>query len=170
MPTDTIYGLVAKASDKEAVSRLYELKSRQAKPGTLIAASIDQLTSLGLKRRYLKAVEQFWPGPLSVIIPKSDSKLDYLTQGLPDIAVRIPYDEFVTGVLSRSGPLITTSANLPGQPESETIDQARRYFSDKVDAYIDGGNLKGRQPSTIIRVIDDAIEIIRQGAMDVPKS
>jgi L-threonylcarbamoyladenylate synthase len=67
--TDTIYGVVACATDPEAVDRLYRVKSRENKPGTIIAASIDQLVELGLKRRYLTAVEQWWPGALSVIIP-----------------------------------------------------------------------------------------------------
>ena len=58
VPTDTIYGLAARATDESAVARLYHLKSREQKPGTVIAANIDQLTVLGVKRRYLKAVEQ----------------------------------------------------------------------------------------------------------------
>lgn len=166
--TDTVYGLLARAADTAAVERLYSLKQRQAKPGTLMAHDITQLVELGLTRRYLKAVEQFWPGPISVIVPCGQAQLAYLTQGLPDIAVRIPREETIAAVLARTGPLISTSANLPGRPPAETIGQARDYFGDQVDAYFDAGPLTDRLPSTIIRVIDDAIEVVRQGGTIIP--
>lgn len=164
LPTDTVYGLVARAVDKPAVERLYSLKDRVNKPGTIIAADIEQLVSLGITRRYLKAVEQYWPGPVSVIIPVSNSKLSYLTSGTHSLAVRLPDDKPLLVLLKQTGPLMTTSANLPGQPVAVTIEQAKAYFNNKVDAYIDAGVLIDRQPSTIIRVIDDAIEVLRQGA------
>lgn len=167
MPTDTVYGLVARASDEAAVSNLYGLKDRHAKPGTLIGGSIDQLSDLGLTRRYLKAVEQYWPGEVSVIIPCSNPELHYLTQGLDSLAVRIPDDPLVQAVLSLSGPLMTSSANLPAQPPAETIEQAKSYFGSRVEYYFDGGSLKGREPSTVIRVLDDAIEVVRQGAVKI---
>src|SRR5947209_18720870 len=92
IPTDTVYGLVARAADEAAVARLYNLKKRENKPGTLIAASIDHLEQLGLKRRYLKAVEQYWPGAISEIIPCSDPALRYLHQGKMSLATRLPDD------------------------------------------------------------------------------
>lgn len=167
MPTDTVYGVVGRAKDQQAVERLYALKRRHAKPGTLLVADIQQLVDLGLKRRYLKAVEQFWPGAVSVVVPVGDPKLDYLTQGLPDLAVRIPDDDNVREVLKLTGPLITSSANEPGEPPAETLTQAKHYFDDRVDAYFDGGDLKGRLPSTVIRVVDDAVEVLRQGSVDI---
>lgn len=167
VPTDTVYGVVARAQDMAAVQRLYDLKSRENKPGTLVAASIDQLVELGLKRRYLTAVEQFWPGAVSVIIPCSDPALAYLHQGKMSLAVRIPEDKKFLSVLKDTGPLITSSANLPGQDPAESIEQAKNYFGNKVDYYQDGGSLKGRQPSTLIRIVDDAIEVLRRGAVEV---
>ncbi len=163
--TDTVYGLVARAVDNDAVNRLYSLKNRRAKPGTLLAANIDQLVQLGLKRRYLRAVEQFWPGAVSVVIPAGNPALFYLTQGLPDLAVRIPDNQFVLSILRSSGPLMSSSANLPGEKPAETIQQAYDYFGNRVDAYFDAGNLAGRAPSTVIRVVDDAIEVLRQGGV-----
>jgi tRNA threonylcarbamoyl adenosine modification protein (Sua5/YciO/YrdC/YwlC family) len=150
-----------------AVQRLYNLKSRENKPGTLVAASIDQLVELGLKRRYLTAVEQFWPGAVSVIIPCSDPALAYLHQGKMSLAVRIPEDKKFLSILKDTGPLITSSANLPDQDPAETVEQAQNYFGDKVDYYQDGGSLKGRQPSTLIRIVDDAIEVLRSGTVEV---
>lgn len=170
LPTDTIYGLVARAGDETAVTRLYQLKRREQKPGTLIAANIEQLESLGLKHRYLKAVEQFWPGALSVIIPCSDPRLAYLHAGKYSLAVRIPEPEALHRLLTATGPLLTSSANQPGQTPAATIADARHYFGSEVDFYIDGGDLSHHEPSTIIRILDDAIEVIREGAVKIDEN
>jgi L-threonylcarbamoyladenylate synthase len=146
---------------------LYELKSRDKKPGTVIAASIEQLVELGIKRRYLTAVEHFWPGAISVEIPHS---IGYLSQGTRRQAFRIPDDDDLLSLLHETGPLQTTSANLPGESPAVTVGEAEAYFGNKVDFYIDGGNLSEREPSTIIRIVDDAIEIIREGAVKLDES
>lgn len=166
LPSDTVYGVMARASDTAAVRRLYELKKREHKPGTLIAATIDQLTTLGIKRRYLTAVERFWPGSVSVVIP-CGPELEYLHQGIQSLAVRIPDDPALHALLLQTGPLLTSSANEPGNPVANTIAEARAYFGDQVDFYLDGGNLTGRPPSTIIRIVDDAIEVLREGAVKI---
>lgn len=163
LPTDTLYGLVCRAADQKAVARLYALKSRERKPGTIIAANIDQLVELGIKRRYLTAVEQFWPGPVSVVLPCSPN-LEYLHQGVLSLAVRIPANGQFQEFLQKTGPLLTSSANQPGVSPAATIVEAKTYFDDEADFYVDGGDLSGHQPSTVLRIVDDAIEILRQGA------
>lgn len=170
IPTDTVYGLAARADDAAAVEKLYGLKGRDKKPGTLVAADLQQLEKLGLKHRYLKAVEDFWPGAISIIIPCGDPALAYLHRGKMSLAVRIPADKDLLKLLKNTGPLLTSSANHPGEPPAENVGQARKYFADSVDFYADGGDLSGRQPSTIIRVVDDAIEIIRQGAVKIDET
>jgi L-threonylcarbamoyladenylate synthase len=167
IPTDTVYGIAARASDQTAVARLYKLKKRDDKPGTLIAASIRQLEDLGLKHRYLKAVEQFWPGAVSVVIPASSPELAYLHRGKMSLAVRIPDDKKLRAILKKTGPLLTTSANHPGEPTAITIKQAKDYFGEQVDFYSDGGELSRRKPSTIIRIVDDAIEVLRPGGVKI---
>jgi len=166
LPTDTIYGIVCRASDERAVKRLYALKHREHKPGTVIAASIEQLVGLGLKPRYLKAVEQFWPGPVSVIIP-CGAELEYLHLGKLSLAVRIPKDAALQKLLKKTGPLLTSSANVTKEPPATVIKEAQAYFDGQVDFYVDGGDLSGNEPSTIIRIIDDAIEVIREGAVTI---
>ena len=167
IPTDTVYGVVARAEDRQAVERLYALKHREGKPGTLIAANLEQLEQLGLKHRYLTAVENFWPGALSVIIPCADPNLAYLHQGKMSLAVRIPNKPDLYELLLKSGPLLTSSANHPSEPPATTIKEAQDYFGDEVDDYCDGGDFSDHAPSTIIRIVDDAIEIIRQGAVKI---
>lgn len=167
VPTDTVYGLVACADNQSAVERLYALKSRDHKPGTLIAASVEQLVALGVKARYLKAVEHFWPGAVSV---ETWHHIDYLTMSTGRQAIRIPdYDDLLE-LLRQTGPLQTTSANEPGKLVATNLAEAQAYFGDSVDFYVDGGDLSGRPPSTIIQVVDDAIEVIREGAVKIDES
>jgi L-threonylcarbamoyladenylate synthase len=169
IPTDTVYGVVARAVDPEAVARLYTLKKREAKPGTIIAASINQLAELGIKLRYLTAVQQFWPGAVSVVIPCGED-LAYLHGGLRSLAVRIPADLQLRAFLEQTGPLLTSSANHPSEPPANTVAEANGYFGEEVDFYVDGGDLSGREPSTVIRMVDDAIEVLREGAVKINES
>jgi L-threonylcarbamoyladenylate synthase len=224
IPTDTVYGLICVATNTQAVDKLYALKSREHKPGTVIAAHIDQLVSLGLKYRYLKAAEQYWPAPISVVVPSGDPQTNYLRMGLPALAVRISAAKTLNKLINIVGPLLTSSANLAGQLPANTIKEAQNYFGDVslashldvaqgsneqrtsrtqkygeraaqvadtamrqkhgevpgsagqqgnavqskgVDFYVDGGDLSGREPSTIIRVVDDAVEVLRPGAVKI---
>src|SRR5690606_23553234 len=114
IPTDTVFGLVCSAYNLEAVNKLYALKKREHKPGTLIATNIDQLVELGIKKRYLTAVERFWPNPISVVIP-TGFQLGYLDLGKMSLAVRIPKNGTLHKLLLKTGPLLTTSANMPGE-------------------------------------------------------
>lgn len=167
LPTDTVYGLVCTADNRQAVKQLYKLKSRDKKPGTVIAASIDQLVKLGIRRAYLKAVEQFWPGAISVVVPSSDAATSHIRLGQSSIAVRIPKDKNLIALLAKTGPLLTTSANEPNQPPTATIQEAEMTFRSDVDFYVDGGDLSKREPSTVIRVVDDTVEVLRQGAVKI---
>ncbi len=166
LPTDTVYGLVCRAADQSPVQRLYELKNRENKPGTVVAANVDQLVELGVKARYLKAVEQFWPNAISIEIPL-DPNLSYLHQQTFRQAFRIPNDVALTALLEQTGPLLTSSANLPGEPPANNIDEAQKYFGGLIDFYVDGGDLSGRLPSTLIRIVDDAVEVLREGAVRI---
>lgn len=163
IPTDTVYGLAASAANEAAVTRFYSLKNREKKPGTLIAASIAQLETLGITKESLSLAVPYWPGSLSVVLPYADRA--YLTQGVGSLAIRVVADPSVQELLVSTGPLITSSANLPGQPESKTIQEAWEYFGDNVDFYVDGGNRSGRTASTIVNVTTNGLEILRQGAV-----
>lgn len=166
MPTDTVYGLVTRAADREAVARFYALKKRDLKPGTVIGASVAQLIELGVSEQHLRRVEQWWPNPLSVICAASP-ELAYLHLGLGSLAVRIPDNVQLRRLLEATGPLVTTSANRPGEPEAANLIEAQEYFQDDVDFYVDGGDLSGHAASTIVRVTDNGLEVIRQGAVDI---
>ena len=163
IPTDTVYGLAANATNEAAVTRLYRLKNRERKPGTLIAASVAQLEILGINQDSLSLASPYWPGPLSVVLPYTDRA--YLTQGVGSLAIRVVADPQVRTLLSKTGPLITSSANQPGEPESKNIQEAMDYFGDTVDFYVDGGDRSGRLASTIVKITSDGLEVLRQGAI-----
>lgn len=165
IPTDTVYGLVCCAANEQAVARLYGLKDRSAKPGTVIAASVEQLVELGIKARYLKPVADYWPNPISIVIPSFELKFIHL--GVGSIAVRIPKHSQLQILLEKVGPLLTTSANNPGEPEATNIHEAISYFGESADFYLDGGDLSNRKSSTVIRIVDDAVEVLREGAIKV---
>jgi tRNA threonylcarbamoyl adenosine modification protein (Sua5/YciO/YrdC/YwlC family) len=166
MPTDTVYGLVARAANPDAVKRFYALKHREHKPGTVVAATVNQLVELGVPEEYLRRVAQWWPNPLSVEMSLGKD-LTYLHQDTGRQAFRVVADERLRSILEQTGPLVTTSANQPGEPGATNLSEAEDYFKGAVDFYVDGGDLSGRAPSTIIRVVADDIEVIRQGAVEI---
>lgn len=168
LPTDTIYGIVAPAGNKDAVLRLYEIKKRDGKPGTVVAAKQAQLIELGLDPRVIDKAAHLWPNPISIVVP-TNAELDYLDQGLGDVAVRIPADRTVRDFLEKVGPLLTSSANHPGEEPSRNVERARAYFGDQVDFYVDGGERRG-QASTVVRYRDGRFETIRQGPVVVDQN
>lgn len=167
MPTDTIYGIVARAQSQPATVRMYNLKPREKQPGTTISASIAQLENLGFPLSSLVIAQKYWPAALSVEM--SATNIDsYLSVGQPVMAARIPdYPELIQ-LLEQTGPLMTTSANPPGLSASTTLQMAKNYFGDQMDFYVEGGDLSERPPSTIIGINPDmSIVVYRQGAVDI---
>ena len=161
MPTDTVYGLVCLAGNPEAVKKMYEVKQRDGKPGTIIAGSVEQLVDMGFNQTEIATAGQFWPGPVSVILEAPES-LDYLHMGKKSLAVRIPSLDWLQELLETTGPLATTSANLPGEPTVTNIEQAQRVFGEKIDFYLDGAVIINSKPSKIVRILQSGeVDIIR---------
>lgn len=164
IPTDTVYGLVAQASNEEAVQKLYQTKRRELPPGTMIGATIESFADLGFDRSQLERVAHYWPAALSVVLDATNIPV-YLKQNRDALPVRIPTMTSLAALLNQIGHLMTTSANAPKQPTSTSVQMAMDYFGDEVDFYVDGGDLSGRPPSTIIGFDPDGkIIVYRQGA------
>lgn len=161
MPTDTVYGVVALALNQAAVERLYKLKSREVKPGTVIVSSVQGLEALGITDIDSKILQKYWPGAVSIVMP---STAEYLHQGKGSIAVRLPAHEGINNLLKDTGPLLTSSANTPGDPPATTITEAMNYFGESVDFYVDGGYVSNKKSSTIIRLNG---EVLREGAVKI---
>ena len=165
IPTDTVYGLVAQATHQKAIERLYTLKHRDSPPGTMIGASAKDFSELGFSMEKLAHVQHYWPASLSVVVDATPLP-PYLKQDRGALPLRVPDNAELQQLLQATGPLMTTSANAHGEPTSVTARMAQHYFGDAVDFYVDGGDLSGRPPSTIIGLGEsDEIIVYRQGAV-----
>lgn len=170
MPTDTLYGVVASAMDAAAVERVYRVRGRdEGKPCIVLIGDIDALERFGivLGERMRSMLEEVWPGKVSVILPCPDERFAYLHRGTGTIAFRVPDVPALRGLLRKTGPLIAPSANPQGKPPAKTIAEAKNYFGDTVDFYIDGGTLDS-EPSTVVRFIDGKLSVVREGAVEIP--
>jgi L-threonylcarbamoyladenylate synthase len=155
LPTDTIYGLHARALDENAVERIREIKGRDdTKPFIVLASSMDDLQQLGISApaEVLTALASIWPAPLTAILPRGGSTL----------AVRIPALDWLRELIERTGPLVSTSANRSGEPAVDTPSKLARELHDALDAVVDGGE-RGGEPSAILDLTSDEPRFIRRG-------
>jgi len=164
IPTDTLYGLVAQALNKQAVSRVYRLKQRSVhKPFIILISSYEDLAVFGIKmdRNTESLLKKYWPGPVSIILLSTLEKFRYLDRGSEGLAFRLPKKKKLLEILKKTGPLIAPSANPENKPPAKNIGVARKYFGDKVDFYLSGGTLNSK-PSSLIRIKGENIEILRK--------
>ncbi|MDD2822749.1 MAG: L-threonylcarbamoyladenylate synthase [Candidatus Daviesbacteria bacterium] len=165
IPTDTQYGIVGLALNKNTVEKIYTLRKRSPdKPFIILISSIDELKLFGIDidDKTSNFLQKIWPNPVSVILPNSSNDFAYLHRGTNSLAFRIPDNTELLQILKETGPLIAPSANIEGFPYSKTIAEAKEYFNDSVDFYEDQGSLESN-PSTLIKISEEGIEILRQG-------
>lgn len=169
IPTDTLYGLVGRAQDKEAVERIYRLKGRQSdKPLIVLISSLDDLSKFKVKvdAKTKKVLEKYWPGKVSVILPCPNQEFEYLHRGTNTLAFRLPDYPELRDLIKKTGPLVAPSANPEGLSPAKNIKEAREYFGDEVDFYYAKGILKSL-PSTLIEVRGGKIKVLREGAVKI---
>lgn len=165
-PTDTVYGLGADAFNSMAVERIYEVKSRprhQQLP--LLIADAERLTILGdpIPEIAWFLAQRFWPGGLTLVLPKADSLPAHLAQG-PGIAVRVPNHPVALALIQHLGnPIIGTSANISGEPAALTADEARQQLAGKIDFVLNGGKCPGGKESTVVDVTCEPPVVLREG-------
>jgi L-threonylcarbamoyladenylate synthase len=151
VPTDTIYGIVGLALNASTVKRIRQIKDRSThKPFIVLVSSTKQLASLGILPTYIEQTLKYWPGPNSLIFPVANN-IEHLTCGLNSLAVRLPKQEDLIELINQTGPLVAPSANPEGQEPATNINEAIKYFGDKIDYYFDGGVLN-RPPSKLIDI------------------
>ena len=169
IPTDTIYGLSTSALIKNSVERIYQIKKRNPKKPIIILVSdiIDlALFNITIDKNTKKILEKVWPGKVSVILSCSNKKFYYLHRGTGSLAFRLPIKDNLLDLLKITGPLVSTSANPEGKPYAKTIIQAKKYFGDSVDFYVDEGRLES-SPSTLIEITNGKVKILRQGEVKI---
>lgn len=163
LPTDTIYGLHALATDADAVERIADLKGREeTKPFIVLASSIEQLREIGIAAdpELLNALDAIWPAPLTAILP-----LEHpipASRGASTLAVRIPALDWLRGLVSRTGPLVSTSANRSGEPFATSPDVVARDLHGRMDGVVDGG-IRDGEPSAILDLTGSEPRFIREG-------
>jgi L-threonylcarbamoyladenylate synthase len=169
MPSDTVYGVMARASDQAAVERLYKIRGRAPeKPFIILIADIWQITDMsGWSDAHRRLAERYWPGPLSLVAPTTEKTPTYLHRGTNTLAYRMPDHPELRKLLAVTGPLVAPSANPEGKSTATVLAEAQAYFGETVDGYIDGGTLAGHAPSTVAGIKDGKLHIFRQGAIRV---
>jgi L-threonylcarbamoyladenylate synthase len=158
--TDTLYGIVARADNERAVERIYDIKKRAPqKSPILLIASLDQLFDV-YEPQILDRVNELWPGKTSIILP-SNTAPRWLTRGNESLAYRIPDNEALREMLQKTGPLIAPSANPEGEQPAMDIHEAKGYFGDEVDFYVDHGRVFDDSPSALYRLKNPGWERLR---------
>lgn len=170
IPTETVYGLAANALDVRAVARIFEAKQRPAfDPLIVHVASAD--AAWKLVRGEVPAVarrlaDTFWPGPLTITLPRADMVPELVTSGLPDVALRVPAHPVARALLNATGfPLAAPSANRFGRVSPTRAEHVLEQLDGAIDAVLDGGPCTVGVESTVVRLDGQVIEILRHGGV-----
>jgi L-threonylcarbamoyladenylate synthase len=170
-PTETVYGLGADALNPAAVEKVFQLKGRNPQiPIPVIVADRAMLKGLVEKIPPIARMlmEQFWPGPLTLVLPAASGTPKLLLNRTGGVGVRISSQHIATQLARELGrPLTATSANPSGQQAASTIEQAQNYFAGDIGIFLDGGQLPSKTGSSVIEVIDGGLKIIREGEISL---
>ncbi|MEK7539200.1 MAG: L-threonylcarbamoyladenylate synthase [Patescibacteria group bacterium] len=172
MPTDTLYGLLGCAQNIAVVNRIYEMRKRAPnKPCIILIGDISELEkfSIIISKKQKKAIKKYWGSdsggnkraPVSIVLDCEDETFAYLYRGAKTLAFRLPGQKGLRNLLKKTGPLIAPSANLEGLPPAQNISEAKKYFGDSVDLYIDGGTIEGKASKVIKLNKDGSINTLR---------
>lgn len=165
-PTDTVYGLGADISNSDAVEAIYEAKKRPRHlPLPLLISEMSQISAVAgtVSQLTLFLARHFWPGGLTLILPKAASLPTCFTDQ-PTIAVRIPDHPIPLALVQGLGkPIIGTSANTSGKTSALTADEVKQQLGDRVDFIIDGGKCLNGDESTVVDATGEVPVILRHG-------
>jgi L-threonylcarbamoyladenylate synthase len=168
-PTETVYGLGANALDARAVARVFEAKGRPHFD-PLIVHIVDLAWLPRLAAEFPEAAQRladrFWPGPLTLVVPKTDLVPDLVTSGLPSVALRMPDHPVAQTLLRLAGvPVAAPSANLFGRISPTTAEHVREQLGDRVDLILDGGPCRVGVESTVLQLTDGRPRLLRPGGV-----
>ncbi len=165
-PTETCYGFAVDVYNESALEKLKSIKGREDKPFSILVDGLPMAQKFGIfSKKALDLAQRYWPGPLSILVPRSEELPDFFNPGVDFVSIRCSSDDFTRMMVWSFGrPVTTTSANVSGQ---EPLYEANTtVFGEKamdIDFVIDGGRIPRVAPSTIVKVVGDKIEILRQG-------
>ena len=166
-PTETVYGIGANGLDENAVKKIFVAKNRkQDNPLILHVSNIDMINKVAKDINSLekKLITDFFPGPLTIILNRQSNIPNIVTAGLDTVGVRMPSNKIARDLIELSNtPIAAPSANISGRPSGTNIDDVFNELNDRVDYILDGGETIIGLESTVIRVIDNKIHILRPG-------
>lgn len=165
IPTDTVYGLAADPFRPGATERLFEAKRRSRDVDLpVLVASIDQAMSLTTAVPDVAAalMRRYWPGPLTLVLPRRPDLTADLGEDEATIGIRCPAHPVPLALCAKGGPIATTSANLHGEPTSQTAEEVVAVFGDAVAVVLDGGRRAG-SPSTVVDCTGTEPRLLREG-------
>lgn len=164
-PTDTVYGLGCDPFNIEAVRRIFEVKGEREKPLPVLVSGIELVEKIAhLSDRARNLAEKFWPGPLTLVVPKKQALPDVVTRGLDSVGVRMPCHDVAMELTRLSnGFLIGTSANKTGRKSSQTAQEAAEQIGEKVDLILDGGATPLGMGSTVVDLTSGKLRVLREG-------
>ena len=166
LPTDTVYGLAADATNPAAVAKLYEIKQRSAdKPVAVLIDSTRMFRTLvtELPEGVEALLERHWPGPLTLVARKRKAALQAISRDM-SLGLRMPDSVVALGLISMLGrPVAATSANLPGQAPARTAQEIAERFGDQLDLILDAGPAPETGDSTVLTVMETPFRILREG-------
>jgi L-threonylcarbamoyladenylate synthase len=168
LPTDTVYGVGADAFNPAAVTALLESKGRgRDMPPPVLVGSVSAAAALteSLGAFGQDLIDEFWPGPLTLVFRASPTLMWDLGDTLGTVAVRMPLHPVALELLRRTGPMAVSSANRHGLPAPATADEAREQLADSVEVYLDGGPRSDNVPSTIVDLTGTVPRMLRAGAL-----
>ncbi|MDR2944200.1 MAG: threonylcarbamoyl-AMP synthase [Methanosarcinales archaeon] len=169
-PTETVYGLGARITDKSAVMKIYHAKGRiSEKPLSILISAADDMSLIAdeIPINARKLAENFWPGPMTLILKKKAEISDQITAGKETVGLRVPAHPIALEIVRRAGPLACPSANKSGSREPRSAADVLEDLDGKIDLLIDGGETEIQRPSTIIDLTVTPPKILRTGGLDI---
>lgn len=167
MPTDTVYGIMADATNEDAIKKVFIAKKREKKPLILLVSNIEMLKKYVIEISDLQKelIEKYWPNTLSIIFDKNDNLSDTLTCGNKTVAIRMPNNKLLLEIMNKiNKPLISTSANISSKDVITKVDLLEEELKRHISYILDDGE-KTNISSTIVKIENNKIVFLREGIL-----
>lgn len=170
-PTETCYGFAVDVFNENALEKLYKLKGRQFnKPVSILVSSFGMASEYGVfSEKAFEIANTYWPGPLSIVVPRRRNLPEYLNPGEDFVSIRFSSNEFCCEMVKEFGrPVTTTSANVSGKDPLYKVDLSQfGKDMEKINLVVDGGAVDNVASSTVIKIFGETVKVLRQGKICV---
>ncbi len=171
IPTETVYGLAASAFDENAIKKVFEAKGRpQDNPLIVHISNMDMLNEIAcdIPKEAFDCAKCFWPGPLTMVLPRTEKTVPCVSAGLDTVAVRMPSDSVALSIINESGlPLAAPSANKSGSPSPTTAFHVENDLDGRIDAIVYGSECDVGVESTVVSFCCNPPRLLRPGAVTI---